>query len=593
MIKKFLVILFIILSVSVKFTFSQTDCSSTVIAAYGSTESNNCISTIIELLKDKNCLLSNFTINNFNDSTQMSTIFNALNSFRKTNSLESSKINVLDQKTLDSLKDSNSKSCTVDTPTPPTPTNTPTTPTSQNNGDVYSRNYTSVSSFDGSEQNTEFSNTTTAGVGTVFNTLLTMMAVAIVVLVIFRILQGALMKGTFDNIYDQMKGKKLIQNAGTALLIFIFAYAILSFINPDLTGWTLATNYVGSVRDRETFVNKGMCTGNTLSNITIQELIKQNEGFVACPYKDSEGIPTIGVGYNLTNSSTRDDLKNAGVTNIDAIMSYPAAGTTCPANAPKITEEQALKLLQNYLPKAKAAAIEFAGGEAEFNSHPEDMQKILIDMSYNMGSIRFPKMQTALKNHDYVNVAKEMVDSKWYRQVGVRAEKLVDVVKNFSCSTGNSDSIAGQDSDICKIQANIKDSDLKVIDDQGHKLLIENADKFLAMKDAAAKDGINLIVTSAYRSDDDQIRVCKSVCSGNKSACPSGPGPRCAAACSLGGGGSNHMRGDAIDIQNGCSNGNVCNFSSPVAQWMKRNGATYGFINDMPKDGVHYSSTGH
>lgn len=323
--------------------------------------------------------------------------------------------------------------------------------TSKEKGDVYARaseTYKYVSSFDGTSDSKTFDNQNTKEIGSLFNYLLTLMAIFIVILVIYRLVQGALFKGIFDNIYDQKKGRKYIQTAGTALVIFILAYAVLSFINPDLTGWTLATDFIGKKRIEGMVRNTGMCTGNSLAGTDVAQLIRQNEGFVACPYKDSKGIATIGIGYNLTNSSARKDLENAGITNIDAIMNYQAGSTNCPANAPKITEAQAIKLLENYLPKARATAVDFAGGESEFQSHPEDMQKILIDMAYNLGEARFngPKgfnnMKAALRNHNYVDVAKEMVNSDWYTQVGNRAKELVKVVEGFTCNTGSSGSLS-------------------------------------------------------------------------------------------------------------------------------------------------------
>ena len=345
--------------------------------------------------------------------------------------------------------------------------------TSKEKGDVYARaseTYKYVSSFDGTSDSKTFDNQNTKEIGSLFNYLLTLMAIFIVILVIYRLVQGALFKGIFDNIYDQKKGRKYIQTAGTALVIFILAYAVLSFINPDLTGWTLATDFIGKKRIEGMVRNTGMCTGNSLAGTDVAQLIRQNEGFVACPYKDSKGIATIGIGYNLTNSSARKDLENAGITNIDAIMNYQAGSTNCPANAPKITEAQAIKLLENYLPKARATAVDFAGGESEFQSHPEDMQKILIDMAYNLGEARFngPKgfnnMKAALRNHNYVDVAKEMVDSDWYKQVGDRAKKLVEIVKGFTCKTGNSDSVASGNYDLSKLPYSAQDAAKKILE---------------------------------------------------------------------------------------------------------------------------------
>ena len=54
-------------------------------------------------------------------------------------------------------------------------------------------------------------------------------------------------------------------------------------------------------------------------------------------------------------------------------------------------------------------------------------QMVLVDMVFNLGLtrfLRFKKLNVALVIKDYTAAAAEMVDSKWYRQVGRRAEKL-------------------------------------------------------------------------------------------------------------------------------------------------------------------------
>lgn len=128
----------------------------------------------------------------------------------------------------------------------------------------------------------------------------------------------------------------------------------------------------------------------------------------------------------------------------------------------------------------------------------------------------------------------------------------------------------------------IPDSQLVPIDSGGHKLTPDAAQRFAAMKAAAAKDGITLSVSSAYRSPDQQLQAwnnngCqlvngKAVCATRTAAIP----------CSLGGGGSNHTRGTAVDIT---LNGNVY-------AWLTKNAAQFGFYNKLPNDLPHWSDTG-
>ena len=64
----------------------------------------------------------------------------------------------------------------------------------------------------------------------------------------------------------------------------------------------------------------------------------------------------------------------------------------------------------------------------DFNSLPEECKQITANMMFNMGLPRmkaFKKMNAAINDDDYVKASKEMVDSKWYRTVPNRADRLV------------------------------------------------------------------------------------------------------------------------------------------------------------------------
>jgi LAS superfamily LD-carboxypeptidase LdcB len=104
---------------------------------------------------------------------------------------------------------------------------------------------------------------------------------------------------------------------------------------------------------------------------------------------------------------------------------------------------------------------------------------------------------------------------------------------------------------------------------------------YLAMRAEALKAGFDLKVTSAYRSDATQVQLW------NANPNPSVVGK----PCSLGGTGSNHNSGQALDLTDGCSPGSTCN--SAAYQWLKANGGKWGFYNNLPTDPVHWSPTGH
>ncbi|KND47250.1 MAG: Penicillin-resistant DD-carboxypeptidase [Parcubacteria bacterium C7867-004] len=105
---------------------------------------------------------------------------------------------------------------------------------------------------------------------------------------------------------------------------------------------------------------------------------------------------------------------------------------------------------------------------------------------------------------------------------------------------------------------------------------------FMAMREAAKKDGIVLKVSSAYRSDAAQVSLWNSL--GRDTS-------KVAKPCSLGGGGSNHNSGAAVDIEVGCGNPSS-NCNTATYKWLKANGGKWNFRNALPTDPPHWSPSG-
>ena len=127
------------------------------------------------------------------------------------------------------------------------------------------------------------------------------------------------------------------------------------------------------------------------------KLLITHEGLRLKPYRDTVGKLTIGVGRNL------DDVG--------------------------ITEEEALYLLTNDIKRV----LDFLKGKLPYwNEFTETRKMALVDMCFNLGPggfLSFKKMLASLENGDYEQAAREMLDSKWARQVGRRAEKLAEMMR--------------------------------------------------------------------------------------------------------------------------------------------------------------------
>lgn len=145
--------------------------------------------------------------------------------------------------------------------------------------------------------------------------------------------------------------------------------------------------------------------------------IKEHEGFRGAPYKDSVGVKTVGYGRNLeANPITKAEWK--------------AIGGKRDLTKEPLTEDEADVLFQNDMKRARSSAKAVAG--KTFNKLTQARKDVLIDMAFNLGGTKlkaFKKFLAALRAGDYDKAAEEMRDSKWAKQVGRRADKLIATMK--------------------------------------------------------------------------------------------------------------------------------------------------------------------
>jgi lysozyme len=141
--------------------------------------------------------------------------------------------------------------------------------------------------------------------------------------------------------------------------------------------------------------------------------ITQDEGKRNVSYLDTEGLLTGGVGHLMSKEEQKK---------------YPL-GTQIP-------EEVVQEWLRSDLSVAKGTL-----GKLDLpEDTPEEVQKVLLNMSFNLGEPRLKKFKGTLKairDKDFDRAADEMVDSRWYKQTKGRAKRLVDRMRALG-NKGNS-----------------------------------------------------------------------------------------------------------------------------------------------------------
>ena len=144
----------------------------------------------------------------------------------------------------------------------------------------------------------------------------------------------------------------------------------------------------------------------------LKEQIKRHEGEVLEIYEDSLGYLTFGVGHLV-----KDDDPEHGQ----------------PVGTP-VSQERVDEVYEHDFEKHVEETIhvfESKGGE-DFYSLPEDIQHVLINMTFNLGGTRFGKFNNMWKGviaNDWEKVAVEMEDSRWFKQVGRRSVELQEMVR--------------------------------------------------------------------------------------------------------------------------------------------------------------------
>ena len=141
----------------------------------------------------------------------------------------------------------------------------------------------------------------------------------------------------------------------------------------------------------------------------LKEEIKDDEGYKNEIYLDHLSLKTLGVGHLIKETDPEYDLE---------------VGT-------HIEDERVNELFEQDI---NVTIDECRKLYYDFDKLPEEAQHIIANMMFNMGRprlSRFHKMKRAVENRDWKEASNQMKDSKWYRQVTNRADRLCNRMENI------------------------------------------------------------------------------------------------------------------------------------------------------------------
>lgn len=149
----------------------------------------------------------------------------------------------------------------------------------------------------------------------------------------------------------------------------------------------------------------------------IRSFIAENEGRRNRVYPDTKGIPTIGIGFNLNRSDASSRLQSVGA-DYDQVRKGKVS----------LTDRQVDALFEQDLSTAQNAARSFL---PNIQTYPPGIQIALTDLAFNLGGqglANFHNFQRSLSNRNFEQAAKDLRNSRWYGQVGNRAERVISLI---------------------------------------------------------------------------------------------------------------------------------------------------------------------
>ena len=142
----------------------------------------------------------------------------------------------------------------------------------------------------------------------------------------------------------------------------------------------------------------------------LRKELEIDEGVKYEIYLDHLGLPTFGIGHLVTKS--------------DAEFGEPV-GTP-------VDKDRCIEAFNQDLETVMSDCHKLY---TDFDSLPEEAQLIIANMMFNMGRPRLSKfkgMKRGVDARNWNQAADEMVDSRWYKQVTNRADRLVERMRALS-----------------------------------------------------------------------------------------------------------------------------------------------------------------
>ena len=141
----------------------------------------------------------------------------------------------------------------------------------------------------------------------------------------------------------------------------------------------------------------------------LREELEIDEGCKYEIYLDQLGYPTFGIGHLITEND-------------------PEYGWEVGASIDTV------RVHETFESDIEGVLSDCSKLYSDFEDLPEEAQRVIANMMFNMGYTRlskFKNMKLSVDDRNWDIAADEMVDSRWYYQVPNRAKRLVERMRNI------------------------------------------------------------------------------------------------------------------------------------------------------------------
>ena len=135
----------------------------------------------------------------------------------------------------------------------------------------------------------------------------------------------------------------------------------------------------------------------------LRKELAEDEGCVYEIYLDHLGYPTFGIGHLVLDSDEENEK---------------------PVGTP-VSEERVIECFEK---DVETVIDDCKKLHEAWDGYPQEVKQVVANMMFNMGRTRlskFKKHNAALVSGDWKEAAVEARDSRWYKQVTNRAERLM------------------------------------------------------------------------------------------------------------------------------------------------------------------------